>query len=64
MRRVAPYLGIAVAVAIGVALAPYIGWVLVWLAAALAFCVAMAFLRRGVRRIRAALLAWRHRTLV
>lgn len=63
MRRVAPYLGIAVAVAIGVALAPYIGWVLVWLAAALAFCVAMALLRRGYRRVKAALHRWTDRTL-
>lgn len=62
MRPVAPYVGIAVAVAIGVALAPYLGWIVVWTVAGLAVCVALALLRRGVRRIRASLRS--RRTLV
>lgn len=63
MRSLVPYAGIALAVAVGIALAPYIGWVLFWTVVALACCVALALIRRGVRRIRVALRQWADRTL-
>jgi ascorbate-specific PTS system EIIC-type component UlaA len=68
MRPVAPYVGIAVAVAIGVALAPYLGWIVVGVVLFLAFCVAYTLVVRGVRRLtgrlRQAFQRWADRTLV
>jgi hypothetical protein len=68
MRRLVPYLGIACAVALGIAVAPYIGWLVVGTVLFLAFCVAYTLVVRGVRRLtgrlRLAFQRWADRTLV
>lgn len=61
MRRLVPYLGIACAVALGIALAPYIGWLVVGTVLFLAFCVAYTLVARGVRHLMGRLRRWVHR---
>jgi hypothetical protein len=50
MRALAPYAGIALAVAVGIVAAPYLGWIVFWTVGALAFCIACALVRRAYRR--------------
>jgi hypothetical protein len=51
MRRLAPFVGIALSVALGIALAPYIGWILLGAVLLLAWCVAAWLVRTGYRRV-------------
>jgi hypothetical protein len=51
--RVVPYLGIAVAVAVGIAVAPYIWWLLFATVVFLAACVCAAVIRRAWWRVTA-----------
>lgn len=53
MRRLAPYAGIALAVAVGIFLAPYLGWIALGTVLFLAACVGVALLQRAWRRLMA-----------
>lgn len=51
MRPFLPYLGIAFAVALGVALAPYLGWIVLAAVACFGLLLAIGFLRIGWRAV-------------
>lgn len=56
--RLGPFVLLAIAVAIGVALAPYIGALIAIAVAFLLLCVLVALFDRGVKRITAAFRRW------